>query len=546
MRKFLFSFAFLLGFLFLLSKGANALHDCSVTDIPLGGTPRFTATGGTVGWDYAGEVSCIAGPCVGLFPTEDRWCKINPALDGSFNVSLTGVTWNLAGTYRFNLRDPAITFCGTAGPTHCTDTFIVGVAVPPTCSFTTSPSPPTGPDPFTVGFTSTSSDPDGTITDWRWDFEGTPASATGPTATSTFSCSVAPPCSRNAKLTVTDNTLRSSSCSTTINLTTAPPSCGDPNTFCCQRNVPSLTCEIINNNCNPGFKPDLTKCPVASDCPNGPGPFACIPTTAAPLCTLFATPASVNPGEMGTLTWTTTNNPTSCTASGGWSGSKNTAGGSEGFGPLFSTTTYSLRCENPSGANSCTTTVSIKGACPTACTTCILTQRPDVRDFFCQPKGPYDCSKCTGLDTAVADWCDSNTDPCACRALMQGACASECSGQTPPTCGGGPPPPLPPITTLDCVPVDLPGISCIPTDAKGFTSALFTFVAGLAILFAIIALILAGYKLIFSGGDKYAVAEAKDLATKAISGLAFILGTYLILKTIGTFLGIEAFKEMFP
>lgn len=68
-----------------------------------------------------------------------------------------------------------------------------------------------------------------------------------------------------------------------------------------------------------------------------------------PTVNLTADDNSLNSGESTTLRWTSTN-ATSCTASGAWSGSKNTgANNSEGTGPLTSTRTYSITCRNDAG-----------------------------------------------------------------------------------------------------------------------------------------------------------------------------------------------------
>jgi len=82
--------------------------------------------------------------------------------------------------------------------------------------------------------------------------------------------------------------------------------------------------------------------------------------SSPPVVALSATPTSgtvyaVNP----TLTWTTTNSPTSCTASGDWSGSKTNTGGSESIGVLTSvrTYTYTLICTNAAGSGSASATV---------------------------------------------------------------------------------------------------------------------------------------------------------------------------------------------
>jgi hypothetical protein len=57
---------------------------------------------------------------------------------------------------------------------------------------------------------------------------------------------------------------------------------------------------------------------------------------------LTAQPASITTGSSATLTWTTTE-AESCTASGGWTGSKSATGGSEIVTPA-TTTTYTLHC----------------------------------------------------------------------------------------------------------------------------------------------------------------------------------------------------------
>ncbi len=82
-----------------------------------------------------------------------------------------------------------------------------------------------------------------------------------------------------------------------------------------------------------------------------------------PTITLSANPSTGSSGQINpTITWTTTNNPTSCTGSGeaNWSGSKSTTGGSQTMGVLnvSRTYTYSLVCANASG-NSNMATVNV-------------------------------------------------------------------------------------------------------------------------------------------------------------------------------------------
>lgn len=73
-----------------------------------------------------------------------------------------------------------------------------------------------------------------------------------------------------------------------------------------------------------------------------------------------ASDSVVNAGDSTTLTWST-QNASSCTASGGWSGSRATEG-SELAGPLSANTTYTLTCTGSSGGNALVmTTVFVNG-----------------------------------------------------------------------------------------------------------------------------------------------------------------------------------------
>jgi Spherulation-specific family 4/Carbohydrate binding module (family 6) len=90
------------------------------------------------------------------------------------------------------------------------------------------------------------------------------------------------------------------------------------------------------------------------------GPAA--PATPAPTVSLTASPLSITSGSASTLTWSATN-ATSCAASGGWSGSKSTAG-SASTGALTASTQYSLSCTGPGGSSSASTTVTVTAATP--------------------------------------------------------------------------------------------------------------------------------------------------------------------------------------
>jgi len=95
----------------------------------------------------------------------------------------------------------------------------------------------------------------------------------------------------------------------------------------------------------------------------GPGGTSNVATAnvsvvAAPTVTLTANPISVASGGTSTLTWSSTN-ATSCTATGGWSGTKGPSG-TLGTATLAATTSYSLTCSGIGGtSNVVTATVSV-------------------------------------------------------------------------------------------------------------------------------------------------------------------------------------------
>ncbi len=81
---------------------------------------------------------------------------------------------------------------------------------------------------------------------------------------------------------------------------------------------------------------------------------------AAPVVSLSANPISITAGGSSTLSWSATNSPTSCTASGDWVGAKS-AGGTQNTGVLSTIKTYSytLSCSNAGGSNAANTTVNV-------------------------------------------------------------------------------------------------------------------------------------------------------------------------------------------
>ena len=82
-----------------------------------------------------------------------------------------------------------------------------------------------------------------------------------------------------------------------------------------------------------------------------------VTSTPEPTLSFIASPASIVTGESATLDWSTTN-ATSCTASGGWSGSRGTSG-STSTGALSATTSFTLSCTGQGGSVSDTVTVTV-------------------------------------------------------------------------------------------------------------------------------------------------------------------------------------------
>ncbi len=82
--------------------------------------------------------------------------------------------------------------------------------------------------------------------------------------------------------------------------------------------------------------------------------------TSAPTVTLTAAATSVASGNSTTLTWSSTN-ATSCTATGGWTGSEPTSG-SVATAKLTATTTYNLSCTGAGGTVAQSATVAVATA----------------------------------------------------------------------------------------------------------------------------------------------------------------------------------------
>ncbi len=86
---------------------------------------------------------------------------------------------------------------------------------------------------------------------------------------------------------------------------------------------------------------------------------ACSVAGTAPTVSLSSNPSGGTAPMTSTITWTTSNSPTSCTASGAWSGSKTTSGGSQSVtGIPAGSNTFTLSCTNAYGTGSASTNVT--------------------------------------------------------------------------------------------------------------------------------------------------------------------------------------------
>jgi len=86
------------------------------------------------------------------------------------------------------------------------------------------------------------------------------------------------------------------------------------------------------------------------------------PPTAAPTVSLAANPTAVTSGQTTMLTWSS-QNATSCTASGAWSGTKSTSG-SQQSAALTTNSTFKLACTGSGGTTQSSVTVTVSATTP--------------------------------------------------------------------------------------------------------------------------------------------------------------------------------------
>lgn len=135
---------------------------------------------------------------------------------------------------------------------------------------------------------------------------------------------------------------------------------------------------------------------AASPLPGGGG------TQPAPTVSITANPATIDSGNSTTLSWNASN-ASSCTATGGWSGSKPTDG-SESSGTLSGDTTFELSCDGPGGTTSDSVVVTVNGG--GAAPVLTLSVSP---------------TQVTAGDTATLTWTSSNTTSCLASGAWMGS-----------------------------------------------------------------------------------------------------------------------------
>ncbi len=109
-----------------------------------------------------------------------------------------------------------------------------------------------------------------------------------------------------------------------------------------------------------------------------------------PTVTLEVNPSSIPAGTSSGLTWSTTGNPSVCTASGSWSGIK-TMYGSESTGRLPKSGNYkfTITCTNSTGSNEATATITVGDAkAPAQVVTSKTTASASSGAVYCQGRTP--------------------------------------------------------------------------------------------------------------------------------------------------------------
>ena len=99
--------------------------------------------------------------------------------------------------------------------------------------------------------------------------------------------------------------------------------------------------------------------------------------------------------------------------------------------------------------------------------------------------------------------------------------------------------PPPTVTWQNCMVNDTPTIKCFEVVFGNVLEAVVT-LAGIALF---IMLVVGSFRFLTSGGDPKRTETAQKTKTSAILGLVLIIGSYLILRLIASFTGIDSLLE---
>jgi hypothetical protein len=166
------------------------------------------------------------------------------------------------------------------------------------------------------------------------------------------------------------------------------------NTYSRWRYVPSVNAWIIANNTSSDVFFYKVSSGAGSTTATSP-PATSSPPAAAPTLTFSASPTSVTSGSSTTLTWSAAN-ASSCTASGGWSGTLGVSG-SKATSALSAATNFALACTGTGGSISKTVAVAVTSASQAAAPTVSLSASP---------------ASVQSGGTAVLTWSSTNASSC--------------------------------------------------------------------------------------------------------------------------------------
>ncbi len=108
------------------------------------------------------------------------------------------------------------------------------------------------------------------------------------------------------------------------------------------------------------------------------------------------------------------------------------------------------------------------------------------------------------------------------------------------------------IPTVYAAPIDWEASGCVKEGAatiqclEPLFANVISAVAALVGVALFVMLVIGGFKFLLSGGDQKQLEQAKHTFTYAIFGVVVIVVSYLILKTIQVFTGVDVTKFVIP